>query len=86
MDNKYSLLNFDMDSKDPDLTERDEVAQEIDKLLWEFLDKYEELSNRYPDAGLGDTATDEAVAHEFYDVLHYGCLRRAEHATKTTKH
>lgn len=28
------------------------------------------LDKKYPDAGIGDTATDEAIANQFYSILH----------------
>jgi hypothetical protein len=63
---KYALLN--------DGDDREMAEQEIDKLLWGFADKYQALAERFPTAGIGDTATDELVADEFYEILHYGCL------------
>ena len=30
------------------------------------------LSNKYPDAGFGDTATDDAITDDFYRMLHWG--------------
>ena len=73
MENKYSLLNYDQDSKNPDLTLRDECTKEIDILIWDFRKKYLELEKKY-DSGIGDTATDECVAGEFYEILPFGAL------------
>lgn len=69
--NKYALLNYDMDSENVDLTERNEVEKKIDDLIDQFRVGYHKLEKEYPNAGIGDTATDEAVAHEFYQVIHY---------------
>lgn len=78
MENKYALLNYNMDLENPDMSLTNECTKEIDKLIWEFRDKYLELSKKYEDAGLGDTATDECVAQEFYEILHYGSLKQKE--------
>lgn len=74
MENKYALLNYNMDSENPDMTSTQECTKEIDKLIWDFRDKYLELDKKYNGAGIGDTATDECVADEFYSVVHFGTL------------
>lgn len=76
MENKYALLNYDQDSDKPDMSLVNKCTIEIDNLIWEFRDKYLELNKKYKDAGLGDTATDECVAEEFYDILHFGSTRQ----------
>lgn len=74
MRNKYSLFNYDQDSDNPDLTLRDEATKEIDKLIWKFREEYLALEDKY-NCGIGDTETDECVAHHFYDIVHFGSLK-----------
>ena len=63
MSNKYNLLNIDSHINA-------ECEREIDRLICEFRVKYLSLEDKY-NCGIGDTATDEAVAEEFYEVIHY---------------
>jgi len=73
-DNKYSLLNYHMDDKmagrPVDYQDRNECNDSIDGLLKEFKEGLRKLEVRYPRAGIGDTATDECIAEEFYNVIH----------------
>ena len=48
------------------------VASEVDKLVSAFVAAYNKLKLRYPQAGLGDTASDEEVVAHLYAVLHFG--------------
>ena len=71
-DNKYGLLNYDQDSDNPDMSKTQEVTKAIDNLIKEFVVKYNRLAKKYPDSGIGDTATDEIVVDNIYGPLHFG--------------
>ena len=46
------------------------VTNKIDTILRKAVEDLNKLNNKYPDAGIGDTATDEAIANQFYSILH----------------
>lgn len=56
------------------LCETDAETCKVDKMIWTALKKcvarINEISEKYPRAGIGDTATDEEIATEFYSLLH----------------
>jgi len=81
MDNKYALLNYDHDAldehmdanKDLDKFEAPEVefvTAKIDALIANFKEGLDRLAEKHPTAGIGDTATDEAIADIFYSNIH----------------
>lgn len=43
----------------------------IKKLIEDFAKKYKLLEKKYKRSGIGDTATDEAVANTLYEVIHF---------------
>lgn len=55
------------------LCETDEEAktinEELNNLLETLVLEIEFMKRKYPKAGIGDTATDEAIANEFYRLL-----------------
>ena len=46
------------------------VTNKIDTILRKAVDDLNKLNKKYPDAGIGDTATDEEIANQFYSILH----------------
>jgi len=62
-DNKYELLDDDA---------RNNVAatKKIDKAIEQFTKRLVQISKQYPDVGMGDTATDEAIVSEVYSEIH----------------
>ena len=46
------------------------VTNKIDTILRKAVEDLNKLNKKYPDAGIGDTATDEAIANQFYSILH----------------
>jgi len=38
----------------------------------EFVSKYREIEQTYPEFGIGDTASDECIVGIIYDKIHYG--------------
>ena len=81
MENKYALLNYDHDAldehmdanKDLDKFEAPEVefvTAKIDALIANFKEGIDALAKKYPDAGIGDTATDECIAAGIYNNIH----------------
>ena len=46
------------------------VTNKIDTILRKAVEDLNKLNNKYPDAGIGDTATDEEIANQFYSILH----------------
>ncbi len=41
-------------------------------ILRRACEELESLSKQYPDAGFGDTSTDNAIANEFHELMHGG--------------
>ena len=62
-DNRYELL-----SKTP--SDIVLATEDIRGVLKTAVKQIAALKDEYPDAGIGDTATDEAIAHDFYSILH----------------
>lgn len=50
----------------------DEVEKKIDSLIVEFKEKLKKIEKEFPEAGIGDTATDEAIVSILYRVIHFG--------------
>ena len=46
------------------------VETKINILIEQFANALQQLAKQYPDAGIGDTATDEAIANELYSAIH----------------
>ena len=46
------------------------VTNKIDTILKKAVDDLKKLNKKYPDAGIGDTATDEEITSQFYSILH----------------
>jgi len=44
-------------------------------ILRRACEELESLSKQYPDAGFGDTSTDNAIANEFHELMHGGHWR-----------
>ena len=47
-----------------------EAIELLDMVLEEAADKIHRLGNRFRSVGIGDTETDEAIADEFYGLIH----------------
>jgi len=71
-DNKYSLLNYDCEDERPEMSDVKKVTEEVDALIKDFISKYKAIGKKYPNAGIGDTATDECVVENLYGPLHFG--------------
>ena len=72
------------------LCKTEEEVREVDKAIFEELKtatrKILALNKQYPDAGIGDTATDEEIAHEFYQILHFeSCFGLDKYIKEQTK-
>lgn len=62
--NKYSLID--------DTIENNINAQkELDNVIKNTIEEIKKINKKYPYVGIGDTATDEAIAEEFYNKLHW---------------
>ena len=61
---KYSLL---CDNKKDSV----KCANEIDKAIKAFGKQLTLIDLSYPDAGIGDTATDEQIIDAIYDYVHF---------------
>lgn len=48
----------------------DVVTKGIEKLELAFNKGLRKLEKKYPDAGIGDTATDEAIVSSLYSLIH----------------
>ena len=46
------------------------VDAKINKALKDCIATIKRIGKAHPDAGIGDTATDEQIADKFYDILH----------------
>jgi len=46
------------------------VTNKIDTILRKAVEDLNKLNKKYPDAGIGDTATDECITSQFYSILH----------------
>ncbi|MEE8114252.1 MAG: hypothetical protein V3T23_07840 [Nitrososphaerales archaeon] len=57
------------------LGDDDAETRRVDALIAKSLEqcavRIGKIAKRYPDVGIGDTATDEAIASRFYSELHY---------------
>jgi len=49
-----------------------DATKETQAILEAAVKHIKVLSNKYPGAGFGDTATDEAITDDFYRMLHWG--------------
>ncbi len=47
-----------------------DATEDIQRILKKTSNKIRKLSKKYPDAGIGDTATDECITDHFYEILH----------------
>lgn len=47
-----------------------DATNDIEAILNKASDDIKKLHKKYPDAGIGDTATDECITSEFYSILH----------------
>jgi hypothetical protein len=60
--NDYELLGNDKDNA--------ECSRLIDVAIEEFVERMKVLHKKFPKCGLGDTATDEAIAGVVYTNIH----------------
>jgi hypothetical protein len=58
--------NYQLDSDCADSADR-----AITKALSKCAKKIQEIAKKHPKCGIGDTATDEAIADEFYAMIHW---------------
>jgi hypothetical protein len=63
-ENIYNLLS-------DDLKEVFDVTTHIKNVLKEATEKISKLQSKYPDSGIGDTDTDEEIASDLYNMLHW---------------
>lgn len=61
--NTYALLC----EKPQDIVD---ATEDINTILKKAVEDLNGLYKKYPDAGIGDTATDEEIANQFYSILH----------------
>jgi hypothetical protein len=47
-----------------------DATEDINTILKKAVEDLKGLDKKYPDAGIGDTATDEAITDQFYSILH----------------
>ena len=47
-----------------------DATNDIESILYEASKDIKKLNKKYPDAGIGDTATDECITSEFYSYIH----------------
>jgi hypothetical protein len=47
-----------------------DATEDINTILNKAVEEIKGLYKKYPDAGIGDTATDECIADQFYSILH----------------
>lgn len=47
-----------------------DATKDIDAIIRKTADDIKKLYKKYPDAGIGDTATDECITNHFYEILH----------------
>ena len=47
-----------------------DATEDINTILKKAVEEINGLYKKYPDAGIGDTATDEEIANQFYSILH----------------
>jgi len=57
-----------------DIPDYEDAAKELANIVFEFVEKYKAIKKKYPNVGLGDTATDEAIVDVIYDLIHWGYL------------
>jgi len=60
MSGRFALLN----------KEWQRTEKEIMELIRQFSSGLKQIKNRYPDAGIGDTETDELIIEEIYNQIH----------------
>lgn len=48
-----------------------EATTELKSAIEKFNTEYQRIKNSYPNIGIGDTATDEAIADEVYSRIHW---------------
>ena len=60
MSGRFALLN----------REWQRTEREIMELIRQFSFELDQIKNRYPDAGIGDTETDELIVDEIYNQIH----------------
>mgnify|MGYP003626322371 FL=1 len=46
------------------------VTNKINTILRKAVEDLNKLNKKYPDAGIGDTATYECITSQFYSILH----------------
>ena len=66
-ENRFSLLSDDK-------KELKTVEKKIVAILKKATKDLKALDKKYPDAGIGDTVTDECIADFFYDNFHWGTI------------
>ena len=47
-----------------------DATEDINTILNKAVEEINGLYKKYPDAGIGDTATDEEITSQFYSILH----------------
>ncbi len=60
------------------LADEEPVEQLLDSAIESFVRVVLAIRQTYPQAGIGDTATDEAIIQEAYGFLHDGLPEREE--------
>ena len=77
-DNIYELLEATLDEEPDEEINKvvskiriQHVTSEITAALVKTAIKIQKLGEEYPSIGIGDTATDEAIAAHFYRMIHW---------------
>ena len=67
-ENPYTLLGRD----DPKGKSGVQSAEnELNIMVAEIVAEYDRIEQRHPKVGIGDTSTDEAIAHRIYHAIHF---------------
>lgn len=66
--NRYALLGRDEEAKVKSI---EQAEAELNELVRSVVVSYDGIKGKHPDIGIGDTATDEAIAHQIYHAIHF---------------
>jgi len=47
-----------------------EAQAELEQAVRAFASQVAQIADKYPDVGLGDTSTDEAIVQRVYELIH----------------
>jgi len=69
-ENPYSLLGK-RDTDKERVTMVRSAEEQLNKLVVETVNTYDSIKRGHSRVGIGDTATDEAIAHRIYHAIHF---------------